>query len=358
MGDKRYFELSIGKRILKKQLFNSDGAIPVYSGNVNVPFGFFDKSNIKDFEHDYIIWGIDDAHFDFGFIPKGTEFATTDHIGAIKILDEGILPEYLLYALKCKKRSLDFDWTNRPSLYVMRKVKVEIPVKSDGSFDIQLQRDIGKKFSVVQKVKRELKQVNEDLAETGIVVSEDEIGKHKTVCLGNKQLFKVDNGRRIRKKDIEKAKGNIPVYSSSKFEDYVLGYVSDRIKKIVKDAKFFDGLNLTVNADGSVGVVFVRKGKFYANDVCNIVSVVHPKIDLRFLRHELTTQIHMMGLDYSNKLYKTKLRGIEVRIPVNEKGDFDLKKQKEIANHHDQLNQTKNEILQDLEELDESFVII
>lgn len=326
LGDKRYFDLFIGKRILKKQLFNSTGTIPVYSGNVNVPFGFLDKSNVKDFEHDYIIWGIDDAHFDFGFIPKGTKFATTDHLGAIKILDEGIIPEYLLYALKCKKSSLNFDWKNRPSLYVMRKLKVEIPIKSDGSFDTRSQSNIGKKFSMVQKVKRELKQVNEDLTETSIVISDDEIGKYETVCLGDKQLFKVDNGRRITKKDIEKAKGNIPVYSSSKFEDYVLGYVSDRIREIAKDAKFFDGMNLTVNADGSVGAVFVRKGKFYANDVCNVVSVVHPKINLRFLRHELTTRIQMMGLDYSNKLYKTKLRGIEVKIPVDEKGEFDLKR--------------------------------
>jgi len=356
LGDKRYFELFIGKRILKKQMFNSQGNIPVFSGNVSIPFGFLDRSNVSDFKHNYIIWGIDDANFDFGLILKGMEFATTDHLGAIKILDNEIQPEYLLYELKSKKKSLNFGWTFRPSLYVMRRLKVDIPIKTDGSFNIQLQRTIGKKFSMIERIKVDLKQIYEDLNETSIVISDNEIGKYVNVCLGDKRLFKVNNGERIRKKDIEKAKGNIPVYSASIFENEALGYVSEKIEDVVKGAKSFEGINLTVNADGSDYSVFIRRNKFYANDVCNVITVISPKINPYFLKYELRTQIYEKALNYSYKLYKTKLKGIEVRIPTDEKGEFDLKKQIKIANQHDQFNQKKNEILRDLEELDEAFV--
>lgn len=81
----------------------------------------------------------------------------------------------------------------------------------------------------------------------------------KTVSLRDEELFLVDSGKRIRKKDIYNAKGDIPVYSASKFENECLGYVSDKIKEIIPNAKKFIGKYLTVNADGSVGKVFFKK---------------------------------------------------------------------------------------------------
>jgi hypothetical protein len=40
------------------------------------------------------MWGIDGT-FDLNLMPKGEQFATTDHCGYIEILDDKILPEYL-----------------------------------------------------------------------------------------------------------------------------------------------------------------------------------------------------------------------------------------------------------------------
>ncbi len=90
LKDKEYFELFIGKRVLKRQIFRSKGKIPVYSANVFKPFGYLEKGNIEDFSHDYVLWGID-GNFEFNIIKKGIKFATTDHCGAIKVLHKGAL---------------------------------------------------------------------------------------------------------------------------------------------------------------------------------------------------------------------------------------------------------------------------
>jgi len=59
LANNKYFDISIGKRVIKKEVYKSKGKIPVYSANVFKPFGFLVESNIDDFSHNYLLWGID-----------------------------------------------------------------------------------------------------------------------------------------------------------------------------------------------------------------------------------------------------------------------------------------------------------
>jgi len=172
----------------------------------------------------------------------------------------------------------------------------------------------------------------------------DDIESYNLVSLGNEKLFEVDNGERIRKQDIQKAKGDIPVYSSSRFADDVLGHVSNDIKKIIPNAKSFEGNTLTINADGSVGKVIQRNVRFYANDILNVLKIKNTDIHQEYVLYELQNQIDKMRLDYTNKLYKKKLRTVKIRIPVTQDKKFDLQKQKDIAEHYTELYQIQNEI--------------
>lgn len=165
LSDKKYFELFIGKRVLKEEVFKSKEKIPVYSANVFTPFGFLGKTNIKDFKHDYILWGID-GKFGFNLISNGIKFATTDHCGTIKILDKNIIPEYLLYKLRINANILGFDRTLRPSLANMeKKASINIPVDKKGKFDVKKQKEIAEKYKKILHLKRVLKQKIEELDE-------------------------------------------------------------------------------------------------------------------------------------------------------------------------------------------------
>lgn len=169
LGEKGLFRLTIGKRVLKKDILKK--GIPVYSANVNHPFGYVESSNLKSFEIPSLIWGID-GNFDWNLIEKGTVFATTDHCGRLQIISNDILPDYLLFALKITKSQLGFDRTYRASLRnIAKDVTVKIPWK-DGRFDVNAQRFIIEKQKKYLSLKKQLIDLVDPIAESQILIDE------------------------------------------------------------------------------------------------------------------------------------------------------------------------------------------
>ncbi|WP_027847465.1 N-6 DNA methylase [Marinococcus halotolerans] len=131
LNDPNYFSLFIGKRVLKRDIFNiSSGTIPIYSANVHEPFGSLNTSNISDFNNDFVLWGID-GNFDFNVIKRNTSFATTDHCGCIRIINNDIDAEYMYYYLNWIKTAQGLDRQLRASLRNMKKVELKFPVMVD-----------------------------------------------------------------------------------------------------------------------------------------------------------------------------------------------------------------------------------
>jgi len=155
LGDEQLFNLFIGKRVLKKELAASTGEVPVYSANVHEPFGFLERSNVRSFDHPSILWGID-GNFEFHVVPPEQPFATTDHCGTVQILDEAIIPEYLLYALGVQRLEENFERSFRASLANMRRFAVKIPIRDDGTFDVEAQRRIAAEFTAAREKKEQL----------------------------------------------------------------------------------------------------------------------------------------------------------------------------------------------------------
>lgn len=168
LGNEDFFSLQIGKRVLKKDLINSNGTIPLYSANVSEPIGYLNKSNLNRFSHDYILWGID-GNFEVNSMSRGIEFATTDHCGTIEIINESINYMYLIYQLNIIKSKYGFDRSLRPSLTKMKEVMIKFPVKENGELDYDKQKELAEKFIKVNNLKnfiednlKEFKELNVD----------------------------------------------------------------------------------------------------------------------------------------------------------------------------------------------------
>lgn len=155
LNDKSFFELSIGKRLLKKDFFQKSGSIPIYSANVNVPFAFTEMTNISDFSLPYVIWGID-GDFEFNVMDSGVKFAATDHCGMIKIKSMYIDPIFLMYSLKRIRHQYGFDRGLRASLTNMKKIEISIPLNKNGDFDIEIQRKIAKAYTTLESYKHNI----------------------------------------------------------------------------------------------------------------------------------------------------------------------------------------------------------
>ena len=165
LGDTTHFELFLGKRLLGEQLCRDDSLIPVYSANVFEPRGFIAESNVTDFDHPVILWGID-GNFEFNVIRRHEKYATTDHTGAVKIVDPDIVPEYLLFALIQQREHESYDRSFRPSLTNMKGFSIQLPVDQDGSFDVIAQQRIAEWYFNTREQRTKLESLKTKLDDT------------------------------------------------------------------------------------------------------------------------------------------------------------------------------------------------
>ena len=96
-------------------------------------------------------------------IPKGRKYVTTDHCGVIDILTDDIIPDYLLFALYEEKRNNDFDRSFRASLTNIKKFQIRIPIKEDGTFDIEEQNRIAADYRELCKRKERLDEAKAEM---------------------------------------------------------------------------------------------------------------------------------------------------------------------------------------------------
>jgi hypothetical protein len=156
LSDARYFHMKIGKRVLKKDLRRAGGTVPLYSANVEVgkEHGWIKESKITDFSHPSLLWSID-SDFNITVRNAGEVFDTTDHCGKLEICDSGLDPAYCQAAIVYGYgRTYGFDRVMRPSIKRMKKVTLRIPVKTDGTFDLEAQCDLAREFVAIQEAVR------------------------------------------------------------------------------------------------------------------------------------------------------------------------------------------------------------
>ena len=155
LSDKNIFDLSIGKRVLNKQL-KQNGNIPVYSANVFKPFGYIDKLLFEDFNRPSVIWGID-GDWMVNSIDKNILFYPTDHCGILRLKKENIFIEkYVAYALQQAGIEYGFSRNKRASIDRIETIKIPIP-------DYSVQKDIIAEIipleKEVEKLQKEIEEI-------------------------------------------------------------------------------------------------------------------------------------------------------------------------------------------------------
>ncbi len=365
LSNEEYFKLSIGKRKLKKELKELNGNIPLYSANVFEPFGYVSISNIDDFSFPAILWGID-GNFELNYLKPNIQFATTDHCGTIHILNEKIVPQYILYSLYILKEDLSFDRNFRASLFNMKTISINVPIDSNGEFNVEKQYEYIKKYQAILMKKGELKNQLTELvnADISIPYSFDEfLDEYKELYVRDIfDLSHTTNGSFLTKSFVRANQGDIPVYGASKFEDYIgYGYIKDNLEKV----KYFSNC-LTWNIDGSIGI-FYRNGKFSLSEkvIPLIVKLEYDKLLNRsYLRYAILSEVMKNPFSFTNKGNKTRLGDILIKIPTF-KDKINLKEQAVISKYceeidvkNDTLRLLKNDIVSSVEKIINKQVIL
>ena len=155
LSDKEKFSVSIGKRVLDKELV-SNGTIPVYSANVVEPFGYIDKLLITDFSVPSVLWGID-GDWMTSYMPENKEFYPTDHCGILRCKTTAVNPRYMAHILEAEGKKNGFSRSYRASIDRIEGISFFVPDRAKQDEIISQIESFEEQIAICEKRMEELK---------------------------------------------------------------------------------------------------------------------------------------------------------------------------------------------------------
>ena len=125
--------------MVERNIYLNKTDIPLFSANIRKAFGYVHSANAGGLESGGVLWSID-SDFDCRRVSSGEVYAITDHCGQLKLLDDTIDPGFLAHQILLAGKEVGFNREFRPSLQVMKTLEINLPIKSDGSFDTEIMR--------------------------------------------------------------------------------------------------------------------------------------------------------------------------------------------------------------------------
>jgi len=344
LSDNKLFELFIGKRLLKRDLIKINGTLPIYSANIFKHISFHNKSNISDFNNDFVIWGID-GDFEFNYIKKGEKFVTTDHCGAIRIKNANILPEYLISQLYSVKHKYGFDRALRASLKNMKSIEIELPIDDKGKWDTNKQKLVVDKFSLIKELRNSIVEHEKKLDKLDVTIESNSLFKAFPLI----SLFSIERGMGIYTKKYGNSNTGIyPVYSAS--NNAPLTYIN---------TFDYEGTFLTWATNGFAGYIKVIDGQFSINADRGLLTPSNEKININYVKYILEPILRTLakgrkgekGEDEFTKVYPSMLEDIQIKMPIDKDGIIDFVQQSVIASEYQKIEDIKSVIKNELNKI-------
>lgn len=352
------FDLKRGQVISKEYIHKNKGEYPVYSTQVDDVFG---SINSYMYDGKYLIWNTDGLAGYIRIIDG--KFSITNIVGILTFKEsfdgKNISLEYIkdiiepIFRSSIKGRIGEYgknEYTKLNSTMIKDlDIEIPIPVKLDGEFDIEAQKDIASKYENILMKKELLKQKKEEIESIQISFTEE----LNTKLVKITELFKPTLGDgKYTKQFCLNNQGNYPVYSGNTVGKFAT------INEYV-----YDGEYLTWAKDGLAGYIMYHNEKF---SITNHRGILIPtdlcvNIDLNYIKVILEPIFRSkikgrLGLEEKNEyttLSKDMIIKIEdkIPIPIRPDGTFDIEKQKEIAQKYEIIDNIKAGICKKISEL-------
>lgn len=348
---------------------NHKGEYEVFTGTTIGSFGFIDTYN---YDLSNLTYTTDGEYAGTVSILTG-KYNVGGHRALLKPIVDNLWLEYFSFILEPIFKSITKDGSV-PSITwnIIKNRKVPLPVKEDGSYDLDVQKEIADKYKVLEEQKNKLIENKKILEETLIEIdSDNEIVFDKVPLTKIFDLSQSSNGSDFTKSFIKNNSGNIPVYGASKFEVEVgYGYVKDNaeiLKKtkngntVIAEVKYFEDC-LTYNIDGTAGYIYFRSGRFSLSEKVKPLVIFDEHkdaLDTTYLRYTMQPIFRKNrkgreghnGQNEFTKLPTNILKTASILIPIKIDGSYDLEAQKEIANRYKKIEEIKKGICDKIDKL-------
>lgn len=331
-----------------KYMNANPGRYPVYSAKTT---GDMNKGYIKTYDYDMECLQVTSDGAKAGTIiyREKMRFSVgpATRIWHIKDCIKNLSLKYIEIKLRSVFSSKDFSWTKKASLYRIKNIEFEIPVDDNGNYDIEKQKEIVKKYEIVEEKKKELKEKLDYFKDVQVDFMATEISKYKKYKVSDIFDISLGDGKYTKSYSAQNV-GEFPLYSGQTDGEYANINSYD-----------YDGSYLTWAKDGLAGYIMHHDNeKFSITNHRGILLLKdgYSNLNLEFLKiilepifrknikgrlgtqekNEYTTLSKEMIIDIKDKL----------KIPINEDGTFDLEKQKQIVSKYKAIEEMKNSILE------------
>lgn len=331
------------------------GDIPVYgaSKDINeVGYGYV-KDNlegIKYFEN-CLTWNIDGS---IAIFYRKNRFSLSEKVIPLILKDslkDKVDLDYLRIMIQQSAEIKNFHFANKAGKTKLKNIKIQIPINQNNEIKLDVQKTFVKKYIKLEEAASLLTQRKMVLKD--VIVNDDLLNdcKYKEVLISD--IFSPENGSgQYTKTYCKNNVGYFPVYSGSSIEIFSNINSYD-----------YDGEYLTWVKDGLAGYLMYHDGKF---SITNHRGILIPKtdmsnIDLKYLKYVIESIFRgeckgRVGHDGQNEyttLNQTMINNIKtkIKIPVDNSGNYDLNKQKEIANKYRKIEEIKKNISNQIDNL-------
>jgi len=236
----------------------------------------------------------------------------------------------------------------------VKNIFIKLPINKNWEFDLEKQKEIAWRYQKLEKIKDRLRIMKEDIEGKQIVFNKNLNLKRVKI---SDILISPPTNSWLKKIHVlkEKKDGCLPVYSASKNEESIFGWLDESLSW-----KKYENV-LTWNKDGSLWVVFYRKNKFIPYEKVKILKIKEEyknSIDYNFLRKIIENELLSFWYSFWNKCSMNNVLKTEIKIPIKEIWEFDLKKQKEIAEKYEKVENIQKTLVEKLEYLEKVKVEI
>jgi len=215
---------------------------------------------------------------------------------------------------------------------------------------INLGVDDDEEFLTIDEFREEIEHIKNELERFEAIIKKiSKKSKHKTKFVVLGEIFDTAKGNaKYTKRYMHDHKGKYPVYSSQTSNLGQIGSI---------DTYDYDEKCFTWTTDGTyVGTVFYRNGKFSITTHCGILKVkkeYKEKLDFEYLNFILNQTLpdYKLGEGSNKRLGIERINEISIEIPIKTNGDFDLAKQKEIAEKFRKIGEIRKKLEDDYQRI-------
>lgn len=336
-------------KITKTFIKKYEGIIPVYGASQdkdNVGYGYIQDNvdgvkyfeNCLTFNHNGSVGKVFYRKGKFSISSDVTPLIPNEKFKQCNLI-------YLKYAVENEIKNNGFCYTDKAGKTKIADILVYIPTLENGDFDLVKQEQMVNKFVFLDEVKKKIEEYKLQIDGIKLIIQE----QNKTSDIKLSQLFTIKKGdSKYTKEYINQNKGDYPVYSSQTTNEGIIGPIN---------TYDYDCKCITWTTDGTyVGTTFLRNGKFSMTTHCGgllLKEEYQNQISLEYVNYLLnnTLSFYKVGEGSNKRLGATLIKDITIKIPVLDNGEFDIKKQIEIAEKYRKIEEIKANIKNELDKI-------